>query len=253
MFASLARIPGLRHALSTREGGVSHGPYATLNLGYHVGDDPAAVSDNRRRLALAAGYPAAHLITGQQVHGARVSWVTAADYGRGAFSWDDAVAETDGLLTADAGVPIAVLVADCAPVLIVEPRQRLLAVVHAGWKGALARIASAAVYAMRGVGGDPAACRAVVGPTLCPECLEVGDEVAARVTSVFPSGVLPRPGARPHLEIRRMIVDDLAGAGVPASAVACHPACPRCQPERFFSYRAAGGTTGRFALLAWWE
>lgn len=248
----LPAIPGLRHALTTREGGVSAGPYAALNLGYHVGDVPAAVTENRRRAA-AAGYPAERLVTGQQVHGARVSWVTTADCGRGAFGWDDAIADTDGLLTAEPGVPVGVLVADCAPVLIVDPVRRVLAVVHAGWKGALARIASHAARRMTEAGGDPASFVAAIGPTLCPECLEVGEEVAAMVRPVCPAGVLPHDGARPHLDIRRIIADDLTGVGVPDFTIVRHPACPRCRPDRFFSYRAAGGATGRFALLAWWE
>ncbi len=251
-FPALSAVPGLRHALSTRAGGVSAGPYATLNLGYHVGDDAARVTDNRRRLAAAAGYPADALVTGRQVHGTALAWATAADRGRGAFGGETALPGVDGLLTAERGVPVAVLVADCAPVALVDPRLRRLAVVHAGWRGALGRIASAAVRALAAAGSAPADCLAAIGPALCPACLEVGDEVAAQVAPAFPAGVRSTAD-RPRLDLHRMITDDLIAAGVPAARIARHPACTRCRPDRFFSHRAQGGQAGRFALLAWWE
>lgn len=252
-FAPLRAISGLRHTLSTREGGVSVGPYATLNLGYHVGDDPARVTENRRRLAIESGYPAGRLTIGQQVHGTRLAWVTTAERGRGAFSWDDALPDTDGLLTAESETPIGVLVADCAPVLLVDPTRRVLAVAHAGWRGALGRIASAAIREMIGAGSAPGDCLVAIGPTLCPDCLEVGEEVVAQVMPVFPTCIHTQAGARPHLDIRRLIAEDLHAAGVPPTRIIRHPVCPRCHPERFYSHRAQGGVAGRFALVAWWE
>jgi YfiH family protein len=245
-------VSGLHAVLSTRHGGVSEGPYATLNLGYHVEDDPARVTANRRRLAEAAGYPATALITAAQVHGAAVAWVTAADRGRGALDRDTAVPAVDGLATDAPGTPLAMLVADCAPVLLADPVHRALAVVHAGWRGALGRIVAAGVQMlMARVGSDPAALLAGVGPTLCPACFEVGDEVAALAADW--SGAVVRGAAKPHLDLRAVLRADLAVAGVPADQVWLHPACPCCQTARFFSYRGQGGPSGRFSLTAWWE
>ncbi len=252
-FPTLQAIPGLRHALSTRQGGVSAGPYATLNLGYHVGDEAACVTENRRRLATAAGYAADTLVSGQQVHGTRLAWATAGERGRGAFSWEGALPGIDGLLTAETGVPLAILVADCAPVLIVDLAGHRLAVVHAGWRGALGRIASAAVRTLAEAGSDPAGLQVAIGPTLCTACLEVGDDVAEQVVPVFPTSVHARTGTRPHLDLRALITTDLLEAGVRADAVAAHPVCTRCQPDRFFSHRAQDGRAGRFAVVAWWE
>lgn len=254
VIAPLQVVPGLRHGISTRRGGVSTGPYAALNLGYHVGDDPAAVTENRRRLGTAAGYDPAALVTARQVHGNAVVRVGVADRGRGAFALADAVPDADGLLTAAAGVPLAILVADCAPVLLADPSRRALAVVHAGWRGALGRIASTAARMLADdPGSDPAGLVAGIGPTLCPDCLEVGEEVAAAVEAVFGAAVVRRGPAKPRLDLRAMIAADLAAAGVEADHICAHAACPRCRAETFFSYRGQQQRAGRFALVAWWE
>lgn len=250
----LAAVPGLGHAISTRHGGVSEGPYATLNLGGHVGDDPARVAGNRRLLAQAAGYAATELVTAQQVHGTRIVQATAADSRRGAFDWESALPEADGLLVTEPGLPVGILVADCAPVVVVDPVHRALALVHAGWRGALGRIASAAVQMLADtVGARPAELLVGVGPTLCTDCLEVGHEVGDAVQQVFGDAVLRLDAPKPHLDLRALLVADLAAAGVPPAQIAFHPACTRCQTARFFSHRGQGGHAGRFALVAWWH
>lgn len=243
----------LGHALSTRDGGVSAGDFATLNFGMHVGDDPRLVAENRQRFAAAVGYEAAALVTAQQVHGTHVAWVDAGDRGRGALAWDDALPATDGLIVAAAGVPVAVQVADCAPILLVDAARHVLAVVHAGWRGALGRIAAAAVRAMTVAGCDPTAVQAAIGPTLCPTCLEVGDAVAAQVAAEFGEGGIVRAGTKPGLNLRAMIAADLASAGVPPERIVVHPACTRCRNDRYFSHRGQQGRAGRIALVAWWR
>ncbi|HEY3380061.1 MAG TPA: peptidoglycan editing factor PgeF [Armatimonadota bacterium] len=247
-------IPGLRHLISTREGGVSDGAFASLNLGYHVHDDPERVTENRRRLGRAAGYDPTTLVAAQQVHGTALAWVGTADRGRGAFGLDDAVPDTDGLLVSEPGVPVAMQVADCAPVLIVDPVRRVLAAVHAGWRGALAGIASAAVREMTDrAHSDPAHLLIGIGPTLCPACLEVGADVAEAVEDAFGPAVLQRGGEKPHLDIRAMIAADLACVGIDGRQIIVHRACPRCHTARYFSHRGQQGQAGRFALIAWWN
>lgn len=247
-------VPGLRHTLSTRGGGVSEGAFASLNLGYHVGDDPARVCKNRRRLARAAGYDAGALVCAQQVHGVALAWVGADARGRGAANWDDALPAIDGLLTRESRLPVAILVADCAPVLIADPRRRVLAVVHAGWRGALGGIASAAVRRMiTDAGTDPAQLVVGIGPALCPACLEVGEEVATAVRDAGKSAALCDGEARPHLELAALIGLDLATVGVTAAQIGRHQDCTRCRPERYFSHRGQQGNAGRLACVAWWE
>lgn len=253
-FHEFADIAGLQCLISTREGGVSAGDFGALNLGYHVGDDQECVSENRRRLAQAAGYDPASLVAAQQVHGTELAWVGMAERGRGAFGWDDAIPATDGLLVRDAQVPIAIQVADCAPVLLVDPVQHVLAVVHAGWRGALGGITAAAVRRMvTDAGTDPAQVRVGIGPTLCPACLEVGEEVADAVAQAVGDGPICRGAVRPHLDIRTLITTDLRTVGVAADQVVAHSACSRCRNDLFFSHRGQHGRAGRFALVAWWE
>ncbi|MHB9132202.1 MAG: polyphenol oxidase family protein [Armatimonadota bacterium] len=253
-FPLITDVTGLRYVISTRDGGVSAGDFSSLNLGYHVADDSACVTENRRRLAVRAGYDAATLVCGQQVHGAGIVRVNTGERGRGAFSWPDALPDTDGLLVSESNLPVAILVADCAPLLIVDPVHHLLAVVHAGWRGALARIASQAIHHMHDAAGtDPAACRVGIGPTLCAACLEVSGEVGCAVEKELGPGTVHHGSHRPHLDIRAMLCTDLTAAGVTPARIIAHPACPRCEHTRFFSYRAQHGRTGRFALVAWWK
>ena len=252
-FASLDAIPGLRHLITTRSGGIGAGPYASLNLGYHVGDDPAQVTRDRELLAQAAGYRAASLVAAQQVHGAGVRVVGAAESGRGALDWDGALPSTDALVVGEPGVPVAILVADCAPVLLVDPVHRVLAVAHAGWRGALAGVAGAALRAMsESFATHPCEVLAGIGPCLCVPCLEVGEEVAEQAAAVCPSAV--RLGqSKPHLDLRALTRHDLETAGVPPGNIEVLPDCPRCLPEIYFSHRGQGGVAGRFGLVAWWD
>ena len=246
-------IPGLRYLISTRDEGVSEGGFRSLNLAYHVGDDARAVTENRRRLARAAGYAAEDIICAQQVHGARLAWVTGEQRGSGAFSWESAIAECDGLLLHDTATPVGIQVADCAPVLIVDATRRLLAIVHAGWRGAVAGIVSRAIHALRAAGSDPAAMQLGVGPTLCTDCLEVSPEIGAAVPPRFGNAVVCRPFVKPHLNLRAIIAEDAIKSGVAADRITIHPACTCCQVSQFFSHRGQQGYAGRFAMIAWWE
>lgn len=253
-FAALAAIPELGHAISTRAGGVSTGAYASLNLGYHVGDDPACVTENRRRLARAAGYAADAVVSAQQVHGTALALVGDAERGRGAFSWDEALPDTDGLLVAAPGLPVMIQVADCAPLLLVDPRGHLLALLHAGWRGALGHIAAKALqWMIAHAASRPEDMHAGIGPALCPACLEVSEEIGMAAVREFGPGALCRNTATPHLELAAMLTADLTGLGVPVEHIERHPHCPRCHPERFFSHRGQRGIAGRMALVAWWR
>jgi len=251
---AFAAVPGLRHIISTRPGGVSEGSFASLNLGYHVGDDPARVTENRRRLAEAAGYTPDALVAAQQVHGTNLALVGTAERGQGAFSWEQAIPDTDGLLVATPGIPVMIQVADCVPVLIVDPRRHVLALVHAGWRGAVGRIASAAVAQMIARAGTaPADLLVGIGPALCPTCLEVGDEVGEVVARAFGPTAVISGMTKPHLDLAAILTADLAGVGVSAAQISASPACTRCCNDRFFSHRGQRGRAGRLAMVAWWE
>ena len=219
-----------------------------------MGDDPARVTENRRRLAHAVGYAAEELVAAQQVHGTTLAWVGDAERGRGASSWEEAIPDTDGLLVSAPGIPIMMQVADCAPVLIVDPGQHVLALVHAGWRGALGHIAAQAVQLMHAHSGcPPEALWVGIGPTLCPACLEVSEEIGAAAVREFGPGALSNGAVQPHLDLAAMLVVDLTRLGVIPARISRYPQCTRCHPERFFSYRGQGGQAGRLAMVAWWR
>lgn len=163
--------------VTTRNGGVSAGPYASLNLGLHVADEDKAVLENRRRVAEALGAEPGDFVFCDQVHGRRVHVVSAGDRGRGSLSLADAIGDTDALVTAEPGIVLVIMVADCVPIVVYDPVAHVLACVHAGWRGTVARVSEAAVAAMCALGASPENMIAGLGPAISPDRYQVGDEV----------------------------------------------------------------------------
>ncbi|MBV9470349.1 MAG: peptidoglycan editing factor PgeF [Abitibacteriaceae bacterium] len=254
-FSSLNDVTGLKHAITTRNGGVSSSPYQSLNLGYHVDDRAESVTHNRTLLANALGYGATSLVCAQQVHGAHSIIVNDTQRGRGALDWHSAIPQTDALITREQQLPLLILVADCAPLLLADPVQHVLAVVHAGWRGAVAGIAAETVRHMQAeFQSHPAGIRVGIGPCLCAPCLEVGPEVAAMANAACPAAIKPALNPdKAQLDLRALLEYDLKNAGVPPEQIEAMPHCPRCRPDIFFSHRGQHGTTGRFGLVAWWD
>jgi YfiH family protein len=219
-------LPGAHVRFTTRAGGISEGPYASLNLGRWTEDDPDAVAENRRRAA--DGRP---LAFGRQVHGTRVLTVDSA-------TPDDAIVDADGVATAASGVAALVLTADCLPVALATPDA--VAMVHAGWRGLADGVLEEGVRAVRALGGD-GPLHAAIGPGAGGCCYEVGDEVAAR----FPEG---RRADR-TIDLKAIVARRLRDAG--AVEVLDVARCTMCEPDVFFSHRASGGLTGRQGGLAW--
>ena len=176
---------GVDAAVTARDGGVSTGPYATLNLSLTVGDDPARVLENRRRLAAALGARPGDFVFARQVHGAGVCIVGEADRGSGAFAADDAIPDTDALVTTSPAVVLAILTADCVPIVLHDPVTGVLACVHAGWRGTVARVAAAAVAAMTSLGSRPSDIIAGLGPAANPARYQVGPDVHHAITQAF--------------------------------------------------------------------
>lgn len=249
-FDLIKEIPHLQHAITTRDGGVSQAEYSALNLAFHVGDNSADVIENRRRLANSLGYDANILVAAQQVHGVNAEIVTSEYSGRGALDWDSAILETDALITSEKQLPLLILVADCAPILIVDSTRGVLAVVHAGWRGAVGKIASQTIAKMSAEFGTIAEeIQVGIGPCLCAACFEIGVEVAREVSSeCLMSGF-----EKPHLDLRALIQGDLLAAGVLPSRIETMSHCPRCENQMLFSHRGQNGQAGRFGLVAWWE
>jgi len=176
---------GADAAVTARSGGVSSGPYATLNLSLSVGDEPVKVLENRRRLAAALRANPGDFVFARQVHAAGVRVVGPPDRGSGAFTLDDAVPDTDALVTTSPDVVLAILTADCVPIVLHDPVAGVLACVHAGWRGTVARVPAVAVAAMQSLGSRPSDIRAGVGPAVAPARYQVGPDVHQAVTHAF--------------------------------------------------------------------
>ena len=227
---------GVRAAMTTREGGVSQGPYASFNLASHVGDEDAAVSENRRRLRSALGLPAEPAWL-EQVHGIRVVALPGISGGPA----DAAVAFTPGSVC-------AVLVADCLPLFLAGRDGRRVGVAHAGWRGLAAGVVEATVAALE---CEPGELLAWLGPSIGPTAFEVGSEVRdAFMAHDGGAAVAFRPGreGRWFADLPALARRRLAGAGV--GAVYGDEFCTHSDPARFYSYRR-DGATGRMAALAW--
>ncbi|MGH4021529.1 MAG: peptidoglycan editing factor PgeF [Pseudonocardiaceae bacterium] len=231
----------VRRVVTTREGGVSRQPYASFNLGHHVGDAPDAVAANRARLAEGVGLAPERLVWMEQVHGRTVVVVDGPR--------DEPVPATDGLVTAVRGLAVVVLVADCVPVLLADPVAGVVAAVHAGRVGARVGVLPAVLEAMQRAGADIGAVEALLGPAACGSCYEVPADMRAAVETHLPgSGCRTRRGT-PGLDLRAGLWRQLADAGV--ARVGVDPRCTLEDPA-LFSYRREG-TTGRFAALTWIE
>ncbi|HEX9713877.1 MAG TPA: peptidoglycan editing factor PgeF [Actinomycetota bacterium] len=234
---------GIRAAFTTRHGGFSAAPFASLNLSFLAGDDPDLVRANRARVLGTLGANAESWTSAMQVHDADVARVGPAELGSGATEPDTVIPGTDALWTDRPGAALAVLTADCAPILLADPSRRRIGVVHAGWRGMVAGVIGNAVAAVEAAPTTVA----FIGPSIGPCCYEVGEEVASAARETLgPEVVRERPGTRPHLDLWRGAALALRAAGV--HDVRPSALCTRCEPHRFYSHRA--GDDARQGLVA---
>jgi YfiH family protein len=249
---------GIVHAFSTRQGGVSRSPFAALNLGQSVGDNPAAVEENRRRFFGAFGIDPARVVRVWQAHGNGVVPVDAELAGRPGFPGClmDERGKFDALITQLPGLALTVSTADCLPILIHDPLRRAVAAVHAGWRGTAQRIAARALGVMRDAyGTDPSDCRAAIGPGIRGCCFEVDAAVTEAMAAALPGWERHARANRPGhwlldlAEVNRAILES---AGVRDERIEDVGLCTSCRNDLFFSHRADKGQTGRmmnFILL----
>ena len=230
----------MRRVTTTRSGGVSTPPFATFNLGDHVGDDPAAVAQNRRRVASAIGLRSDGIVWMNQVHGTNVEVVD---------SGGDTIDKTDALVTTTPLLALAVVTADCVPVLMADARAGVVAAVHAGRVGAAQGIVARALETMVGVGARVNDVSVLLGPAVSGRNYEVPEEMADGVELALPGSRTTTRRGTPGLDLRAGIAAQLRTLGVSAIDVA-----PRCTVEDrdLFSHRR-DAPTGRMASLVWLE
>lgn len=242
--------PDVLFAVTTREGGRSKPPFDSLNLSYTVGDEPKVVTLNRRRVARALKFNANRLVAAQQVHSDAVAIVVRGDAGRGARDYASAIPATDALVTNVRELPLALFVADCAPVFLFDPRRRVIALAHVGWRGATAGLLLRTIEAMMwSFQCEPRDLVAVVGPHIGACCYEVGDEVASEFR-VRCAEAVRKGHAKPLVSLANAIRHDLVTSNISASRIVVDPPCTKCNSSVFFSHRASGGRTGRMMAVA---
>jgi len=230
---------GVGVTITDRFGGASAPPYDSRNLGGLVGDDPDAVRRNRERTAHDLGLDPSRVVYMRQVHSAVVDYVTRP-YG-------DEPPGLDAIVTAEPGLALAVLVADCTPVLVADPVARVAGAAHSGRNGTALGVVPALVAAMKEQGADPARMVALVGPGACGGCYEVSAELRDEVAAAVPATFATTRQGTPALDVRAGVAAQLAEAGV--REVRHDERCTLESPE-LYSYRR-DRTTGRFAGYVW--
>jgi polyphenol oxidase len=230
----LARVPGLVHGFTDREGGVSEGRYATLDMASKWGDDPEAVAENRRRVAAASGFEVGQLVLARQVHGVASLHAHAVHDG----------SEADALWCAAGELAVVgVLTADCVPILLADREGTIAMAIHSGWRGTAANIVAAAIAGLP-VAADRLI--AAIGPCIEQAAFEVGPEVAAQ----FDPTLVDDHGPRPHLDLALAVRRQLIGAGVDADAIERVGGCTHAHVDRWFSYRRDGAGIGQMLAFA---
>ncbi len=226
-------LPGIVAGFSTRSGGVSRAPYASLNLGLSTDDAEAHVAENRRRLFEAAGFGPDRLAIAGQVHGVEVRAVNRPGLYPG----------IDGMVTRTPGLLLCISAADCAAVLLADADAGVVGACHAGWRGAAGGIVPRTVDALEALGAAAGRLHAYISPCISRTHFEVGPEVAARFDPAF---VDHRPGApRPYVDLKAAIAAQLEEAGIDPGSIDVSPHCTYARTDIFFSHRAEMGVTGR--------
>ena len=256
-FSGFEELGMIRHALTTREGGVSRGCYASMNLSDTMGDDPDDVKKNYDRFMKTLGVGKDRVVCTDQKHTATVRVVTEADAGKGVIYERD-FSFVDGLVTNVRGLALAIFASDCVPLYFVDPVKGAIGVAHSGWRGTISRIGQVTVEKMAGeYGTDPKDLVCAIGPSICHDCYEISADVAEEFMREFPGHereILTDDGKDPntsehkyHLDLwetNRIVLEE---AGVLPSKIQITDVCTKCNHELLFSHRVAGRSRGNNA------
>lgn len=244
-FPSLEETGLVRHLFSTRLGGVSEGACAAMNLSFTRGDEDANVLENYRRIGEVLGCGPQDMVAARQTHTVNIRRVTAEDRGKG-VAYPADYDEIDGLMTDRRGIVLVTCFADCVPLFFVDPVHRAVGLAHSGWRGTAAGMGGCMVKAMgEAYGTRPEELYTAIGPCICKNCYEVGEDVAAQF-----QGRSVSPGKRPgkyQLDLVEANRQVLLQVGVPGERIAAGDVCTCCNREYLFSHRAAGEERGSLA------
>jgi YfiH family protein len=252
-FDNLRQYDEVVAAASGRHGGISAPPYTSLNLHFQVGDKAEAVRHNRQLLAQALEIDLKSVICGQQTHGLNVAVVNQHDRGKGALAWDDALPETDAIVTNVPGIFPLMTFADCVPIVLFDPIHKAIGLVHAGWKGTVGGIVTLAIAALtREFGSEPSQIIAGIGPSIGPCCYEVGAEViaAARARPEITPALVTTADEHIHFDLWQANRLRMLHSGLKEENIEVARLCTACNRHLLFSHRGDRGQSGRLAFVA---
>ena len=250
VYMTASNIP-MKHCFTTRYGGVSEGYLASMNLGENRGDDPEKVAENYRRLGEATGIPTHHMAFTRQVHGNDVRIVTEADVHT---LMTTVPYDADGIVTNIPGLAIIAFVADCVPLLLCDPVNKVVGAIHCGWRSTVADIMAVAVEKMVSLGADPAEMQAAIGASIGACCFEVGAEVPEAVFALLPEDHdgLVRAGEKDgkfYVDLREAIARRLVQLGLQREHILVSEECTVCSHDKYWSHRYTQGNRGSQAAL----
>ena len=250
-FESLLKYGGICHFVSGRTGGFSSPPYNSLNLGFHVGDDPKKVLENRKVLASTLGISLDSFTFAEQIHDSRVRVVTEELKSSGGVEYKTAIDATDALVTDVPNICIIVLLGDCVPILFFDVKQNVIGVAHAGWRGTVRLVAEKTIRVFQERFRSKLEDIIVgIGPSIGPCCYEVGTEVVSQIENVFhgKAGYInsETSDGRCYLDLWEANRAQLVKVGIPEGNIELSRICTYCKHSLFFSRRHQRGETGRF-------
>lgn len=239
-------LTGVSHGFSTRQGGVSQGPWASLNLRVDHEDDPANLAENYRRFCAILSADSARSVLSRQVHETTVRIVTSADCGKGLLRERDYSA--DALITNERQLPIFVFSADCGLLLLHDPVHHAVGAIHAGWRGCAAGIVEKTVVEMgRVYGSHPADLQAAIGPCIGPCCFETDGDVPEGMLAGLGEAAVPyleQRGSKWHVDLAGLNRQWLLRAGLLPEHIDTCDLCTACHPQLFWSHRKMGNMRG---------
>ena len=252
-YHSLSEIKFIRHAFTTRLGGVSEGEFTSMNMAFNRGDDPERVTENYRRFCLSAGFDFDSLTASAQDHHTFVRPVTKENRGVGIYKPRD-MESVDGLITNEPGVTLVTYYADCTPLFFVDTKNRAIGLAHAGWRGTVGRIGEKVLEKMHECyGTDPADIVAAIGPAISRCCYEVDAPCAKHflaMTDLQPEKfVFPKEGGKFMLDLLETNRQILAAAGVKPENITLSDLCTNCHSDLLWSHRATKGRRGTMSAM----
>lgn len=254
-FPALEATGIVKHAFSTRIGGVSQGKFSTLNFTFTRGDNPEHVMENYRRMADAIEVDLKRMVLSWQTHTTNVRRITEEDAGKGILRERD-YQDVDGMITDVPGITLVTFYADCVPLYLVDPVHKAIGLSHSGWRGTAGRMGKITIDAMtQAYGSKPEDMIAAIGPSICQSCYEIGEETAVEFKENFKKDQwdeILAPGSRPdkyQLNLWKANEIIFREAGVRTEHIHTTNLCTRCNSDLLFSHRKAGNERGNLAAF----